>query len=98
MSKTLVIFRKYSSGDIIAIFPHLPSSNSEHECLSYSIFGDRGGHYLSADPLLYRALDAASPAEYADLARELTKLGYNLKIGKRVPQNSLEIRRKSLKR
>lgn len=93
MDKTLVIFRKFNSGDILALFPLVPSSNNGYECLSYM----RVGQHSSVDPLLCRTMDAARPAEYADLAQELRQIGYDLKIGKRVPRNSLEIRRNKIK-
>jgi hypothetical protein len=93
MDKTLVIFRKFKEGDIVALFPEIPSSNNGYECLSYMAVGQHGG----ADPLLVRETKVAKPSEYRDLARELRRLGYKLKIGARIPRNSLEIRRNKIK-
>lgn len=93
MDKTLVIFRKFNSGDVLALFPLVPGTNSAYDCLSYGHIGQ----HSAADPLLCRTTEAAKPAEYAVLAQELRQIGYNLKIGKRVPRNALEIRRNKIK-
>lgn len=93
MQTTLTVFRKFNNGEVIALFPHVPSSNDGYECLSYMHVGQHGG----ADMLLTRETKAVKPAEYRDLARELRRIGYKLKIGTRIPRNSLQVRRKQIK-
>ncbi len=92
-NKILVIFRKFEA-EVTALFPLEPGSNSPYDMTCYAHIGQHG----AADMLWAREAKAAKPAEYADLARELRGLGYKLQIGKRIPSNSLEIRRQKLER
>lgn len=91
MDKTLVVFRKFE-GNVTALFPLEPGSNNAYDMTCYS----HVGQHSAADMLWVRKTKPAKIAEYWDLARELTHLGYKLKIGKRVPRNALEVRRKKL--
>jgi len=73
-----VVFRRWPTGDILALFPGLPGAG--YEVLSYEHVGQHG----SADyPHCIRATKAAKPHEYRALARELRRIGYRLIICKR---------------
>jgi len=39
---TKVIFRKFSNGEIIALFPELPGNNNPSTCLNYMHIGQHG--------------------------------------------------------
>lgn len=93
MNKTLVVFRKFENGEVIALFPEIPGTSSPYDCLSYCQIGQ----HSAADMLLTRHTFPAKPLEYKELAKELKQIGYNLKIGRRIPRNSLEIRRNKIK-
>jgi hypothetical protein len=75
-----VVFRKFKEGDIIALFPRLPGTNSPYTCDSYMHFGQSG----SADPEIVKITKPATPEEYADLAKELRSMGFELDIKTRV--------------
>lgn len=75
---TKVIFRKFSDGQVIALFPELPGTNKPQTMTNYMHIGQHGsGEYL-AD------LKLATPEEYQPLFKELTAIGYKLKVVKRV--------------
>lgn len=87
--KTKVIFRiwpKSEGGDVIALFPALAGDvGKPHTCSSYQHLGQHGSADLSG---LTSKLRLATPAEYADLKRELENYGpadahYILDIRKR---------------
>ena len=87
---TKVIFRKYSNGEIIALFFEEPGSNRVSECLDYVHVGQHGSANVWAT---VKDTKLAIPEEYKDLFEELTKnVGYNLKVCKRVSGNALDIR------
>ncbi len=95
---TPVIFRKWpksEGGDIIALFPAEPGTDDPYTCSSYEHVGQHG----SADPVgLIGRTTAATPAEYADLKKELRSVGYNdLVVYQRLQQEFLEARRDKLK-
>jgi hypothetical protein len=78
--KTKVIFRKFSDGDIIALFPEIVA-NARGDCESYMHIGQHSGadyfHIISTTEL-------ATPEEYEGLRAELTDyVGYNLEVVKR---------------
>jgi len=91
--ETLVIFRKWSNGDIVALFPLKPECRQGYLCSCYEHVGQHG----ACDPLITRDTKAATPEEYASLARELRLIGYVLRIGKRVPRNAMDVRRVKLR-
>lgn len=87
--KTKVLFRRWSDGDILALFPCDPGTNNPGTCSSYAHLGQ----HSSADlQLCIAASRPAAPAEYADLAQELTRIGYNLDIRPRTPRNAYKLR------
>ena len=75
----LVTFRKFTDGDVIALFPKLFESQDVHGnqfILSYMHIGQHGG---ASDDLI----DDLSPAtadEYSNLKAELTSIGYELEV------------------
>ena len=82
--KTVVIFRKFSDGDIIAIFPEIPGTYEEFTCSSYMHIGQHGScHPVS---LINGGTKLASETEYHDLFIELESIGYNLEVKKRMTQ------------
>lgn len=87
----LVVWRKWLSTDeIIALFPAEPSDANGWYCLSYEHVGQHSG----AD--YHEVIEATRPAtdeEAADLANELTRIGYNLQPIKRASQAVHERRR-----
>ena len=81
--KTVVIFRKWKGkaehGDIIALFPDI--DDGDGYCSSFEHVGQHGGASYCG---VIRQTTPATPAEYADLKRELERsYGYNLTIMKR---------------
>ena len=79
---TRVIFRRWpkaQGGDVIAHFPALAGTCNPATCQSYHHAGQHGTAQIS----LGRTLKLASPAEYAELAAELRRIGYRLKIVRR---------------
>jgi hypothetical protein len=79
---TPVIFRKFlkrEGGDIIALFPNAYDyiKPGRDTVLSYMHVGQH------ADASYYSMIHISKPAkpdEYKDLAEELTRIGYNLKV------------------
>lgn len=90
--QTLVIFRRFNDGDIIALFPCETGDSSPRTCESYMHVGQHG----SADPSLIESTKPATPTEYAMLKSELEYLDYNLKVIKRNQRRFYNIRRAKL--
>lgn len=89
--KTKVIFRKLQN-EVVAVFPELPGdSNPYRTCLSYQHIGQHGA--ITLDFAAWTL--PATPAEHADLAKELESIGYNLKITKRSSYKNLQARIKA---
>lgn len=93
--KTRVIFRKFSDGEIIALFPELPGTNNyQWDCDSYMHTGQHGSASVE---LPYITLPA-TPQEYSDLKRELESLGYDLRIAYRFTRADYEKRKSAVNR
>lgn len=78
--KTIVCFRKFPEGDIIALFPkesYLTPDTGEELISSYQTIGQ----HSEASPALLEELLPASKEEAKELKRELQSLGYNLQEG-----------------
>jgi hypothetical protein len=76
--KTIVVFRKYKDGDVLALFPNLEGSPGC--CVSYMALGQ----HSSADyGWCIQSTKPASELEYRPLQRELEDLGYNLTVRKK---------------
>ena len=77
--KTVVIFRKFKLGDVVALFPELltsRSNNGEQFILSYM----HVGQHSDASPTLINSLSPATANEYRDLKNELISIGYDLEV------------------
>jgi hypothetical protein len=79
---TPVIFRKFSDGQVIALFPAEPATMSGYEIGSYMHIGQHG----AACPSIVNDTKLATPGEYADLKRELESepYGYKLRVYRRI--------------
>src|SRR5262249_7063268 len=88
---TLVIFRRWRDiGDIIALFPELPSDYEGYFCDAYEHVGQHGGaDYLG----VVQATRPVSVDEAGDLIAELTRIGDRLKPINRAPQRVHKSRR-----
>lgn len=87
--KTVVIFRKYKNGDVIAIFPEIPSDMNWNHCESYMHVGQHG----AADP--YKVVSdtrPAYPSEYQLLKEELDGIGYELDVRQRISRAMVDRR------
>jgi hypothetical protein len=95
--ETVVVFRHFKEGDIVALFPELPSDVNGFYCECYAHIGQHGG----ADTgLVY----STKPANEADedvqaLIRELTGCPYHyrLRILRRIPRTSYAKRQAALR-
>ncbi len=74
-----VIFRTFSNGDCIAMFPEIATDTMGYMCQSYM----HVGQHSAANPNLVFCTTPSRPSEYKALFKELTELGYDLKIIKR---------------
>lgn len=72
--KTKVIFRKFSDGNVIAIFPELLGTFDPDTCLSYMHIGQHG----SCEDEIMEELELATSEEYHDLYVELESIGYDV--------------------
>lgn len=91
-TETKVIFRKWRDGSrsVFALFPEMPHDWRGYDCGSYEHVGQHGG----ADGAgCVRRSTPATPEEYADLKRELERIGYRLRVVSRIPRNALATRR-----
>ncbi len=91
MSGDVVVFRKWRDGfGVIALFPEVPADIGGVFCESYETIGQHGGaDYLG----VIQATLPVGRNEYADLAEELRKLGYNLRPMKRASREHHKRRR-----
>lgn len=76
--KTLVVFRKFKDGAVIALFPEF-INYPDGACESYMRIGQHGAADYNG---LLSITKLATPKEYASLKRELESgpYGYNLKV------------------
>lgn len=92
---TKVIFRKFSDGEVIALFPEMPGIMNPATCQSYVHYGQHG----SASAGLSRCTKPAKESEYAGLLRELVSIGYDdLKICQRFTRGDYLTRRREIDR
>ena len=92
--KTKVIFRKFNTGEVIALFPSLAGTNDVRTCMSYLHIGQHG----SASIDLGRNLKLALPFEYAPLLAELHRIGYDLEVAKRATAKDFRARLEQINR
>ena len=94
--RTLVIFRRWrDSGDIIALFPEIPSDAHGWFCEAFEHVGQHGGADYHGVIAATRpvALDEAAP-----LATELTRIGYRLQPIQRASRRVHDLRRETARR
>lgn len=91
---TVVIFRKFKEGDIIALFPENTGTLDPNTCDSYQHIGQHG----AADVGIIYDTKLATPEEYADLLEELISIGYNPVIYKKYTRKMQERREAALRR
>lgn len=85
-----VIFRMWPDGDVIALFPEIPSDYQGYLCESYMHVGQHGAADTGA---VIDQTRPALPEEYRGLLRELGGRGYTLlNIMKRVTGDMVEKR------
>jgi hypothetical protein len=90
---TIVIFRRWPNGRIIALFPYMPRHWNEDEDLSMSY--EHGVHHGWANVAsVVRRTTPANPAEIASLRKELEGEPYQYKLIRvdRTPRDAAEIR------
>lgn len=91
--KTKVLFRVFSSSEVLALFPELPASPDPETCLSYQHAGQHG----AADYTYVIAITKpANLQQISELGRELADVGYVLKIIYRAPYKVHQQRHKKL--
>ena len=88
---TKVIFRKFPGGDVIALFPEIAGSMNPGTMQSYMHVGQHG----AADCV--DLTKPATPAEYADLKKELEGLGHVLVVAKRCTRKDFDKRVEELR-
>lgn len=92
---TDVIFRRWRNGNIIALFPREPGTNSPYTCGSYEHIGQHG----AATPDHVVSLTTpAKPEEYAALKLELESAPYEyrLRVIKRLAYGMIDDRRNAI--
>lgn len=80
--KTKTIFREFSDGEIIAVFPQEPWDVDGIYCSSYMHIGQHGAADISI--CSNKTTKPASTDKCQDLIKELENIGYNLDIRKRI--------------
>jgi hypothetical protein len=93
MDLNIVVFRRWrDSGDVIALFPEIPADLFGRYCEAYEHVGQHGG----AD--YHGVIQATVPVrhdEAANLAEELTQIGYNLRPMQRASHHLHDKRRQT---
>jgi hypothetical protein len=90
---TPVVFRRWKGTDsIIALFPTLPADINGWYCDAYEHVGQHGGADYHG---VIGVTVPVSRKESADLARELRRIGYRLKLVKRASRSHHERRRQT---
>lgn len=76
--KTIVIFRRWKdTGDVVAIFPEIPSDRQGYYCQMFVHHGQHGGG--DCQGVVGRTTPAKGP-DVRELARELRGRGYRLTV------------------
>lgn len=88
--KTKVIFRMLNN-ECIALFPEILGTNNPYTCLNYMHLGQHGSGIANTGNT-----KPAKPHQYRELEKELTLLGYNLKVIKKFSYSHLITRKSQL--
>jgi hypothetical protein len=92
MDKDIVVFRKWKDGfGVIALFPEIPTDLYGRYCESYETVGQHGGADYWGVVMNSRS---ANSEESTDLAEELTRIGYQLRVINKASQIHHEKRRR----
>ncbi len=94
---TPTVFRRWRDDpqDIVALFPTIPGTNDPDTCMAYA----RVGQHSSADyRSVIRGTIPATPTEYAELRKELERIGYNVVPFHRAFPSHHDERRKAVRR
>jgi len=88
----VVVFRRWQdqSGEIIALFPELPADIHGRYCNSYMHVGQHGG--ADYHNVIQHTVPVG-PKQYAELAEELWRIGYNLRPVKHASRRHHDQRR-----
>lgn len=92
---TVVVFRAYANGDVIALLPELPHDESGRLCESYMLGGESGGANYRI--VLAETRPATKP-EYWHTHVGLERQGYKLKILQRVPHRCHSTRQREARK
>jgi len=90
----VVVFRRWQdrSGDIIAMFPELPADIHGRYCDSFMHVGQHGGADYHS---VIQHTAPVGPKQYAELAEELWRIGYNLRPMKHASRRHHDKRRET---
>lgn len=94
VTTTKVIFRKWNSGEVIALFPEVPHDVHGIYCSSYQHTGQHGAASPDSVTLM---TTLATPSEYNDLFMELQRIGYKLDVRSRISRNAYQVRKEASK-
>ena len=88
----VVVFRRWQdrSGDIVALFPEHPADILGRYCTSYMHVGQHGGADYHS---VIQHTVPVGPKQYAELAEELWRIGYNLRPMKHASRRHHDKRR-----
>jgi hypothetical protein len=93
--KTIVIIRKWY-GEYIAIFPYEIADSSPYFCMAYMTVGQHSACMPDGIVTDSKHTNNDESEELKDFISELKRIGYDLEIRKRLPSNSIDVRRKKL--
>lgn len=90
----VVVFRRWRdrSGDIIALFPEIPADDQGLFCQSYMQVGQHGAADYHS---VIRLTAPVGPKQFAPLAEELWRIGYDLRVVKHATQQHHDRRRQA---
>jgi len=90
---TTVVFRRFRTGELVALFPEIPWSLDPNTCTSYQSVGQHG----AADcAYVVRSTRPVPFNEALPLVRELRRIGYRLRIVPRVPRGAAAARMEAI--
>ena len=92
---TIMVFRQFQDGDVVAIMPEEPGTMDPATCVSYMHVGQHG----SCDPKhLVAITKPCNLCMSAVLRRELEGIGYKVKAVSRLNRKYAHTRQRSLER
>ncbi len=83
-TETIVCYRQYSDGSVIACFPGIKANNHNYDIMTYCLAEQHG----TADYTHVVQQTAPAPdTDYVETHQQLLKLGYRLRVVKRITSN-----------